>query len=378
VRIRTVSNTKEIAELTHRIPRQTLRRWAAFSGDQRYLAESNLDGVRVWHLAAASEKKVLAGHTEAIPTIDFHPSGKQFATGSKDRKVAYWDLATGQQAHGFPCDGDVQSVRFRGDGSLFAVAHWGGENRDVLVFDARTRALVARAKHSLGHINRITFAGPDHLAASGHTGIVIWDLRGRDIDGRGTPADIHPLKSQEGLQCRDIAASTDGSTLVWSDKPADREGIHVWRWQSGDAPFRLAAPPMLQGWHGLAISPNGKEIIFVANSGRAEIWNLETQTLVAPIGAEGEFQSPHIALTGDGRLLAGLRQSNAVSVWDLDTNRLLFAFPPERAAIWSLAWSPDASHLVVGLNDGGLLVWDVNAVNRRLTQLGLGATAIAD
>ena len=306
IRMWTVSNRMEIAKVTHRIPRATLRRWLLFSDDQRYLAASTLDGIRVWHLTAATEKQLLAGHTEAIPTIDFHPAGTQFATGSKDDTVTVWNAITGQKVFSIPCDGDVQSVRFNGDGHLLAVAHWGGINRDVLVFDVKTR-LVARAKHQLKDINRITFVGHQHLAASGHTGIVLWELPTVGANSAGQPAELQPLKSGEGLKCRDIAASPDGSVLAWTDKPADRDLIQFWNWQSGDPPILLAAPPMLQGWHGLAFSPSGKEILFVANTGRAEQWNLETQTLVSSWGSEGEFESPHIALSQDGRWFAGLR-----------------------------------------------------------------------
>jgi hypothetical protein len=43
----------------------------------------------------------------------------------------------------------------------------------------------------------------------------------------------------------------------------------------------------------------------------------------------------------------------------------------ERSPIWSLAWSPDARRLAVGLSDGGLVVWDLHQVEEQLAKHGL-------
>jgi WD40 repeat protein len=76
-------------------------------------------------------------------------------------------------------------------------------------------------------------------------------------------------------------------------------------------------------------------------------------------------------LSSDAKWLAGLATQEKVSVWNTETRVEAYAFRPERAAIWSLAWSPDATKLAVGLSDGGLVVWDLASVEQQLAQLGL-------
>jgi WD40 repeat protein len=179
------------------------------------------------------------------------------------------------------------------------------------------------------------------------------------------------VRTFAGATCRDIAASRDGTLLAWCDQPAESPRIRIARWQDESAePRLLDAPPMLQGWHGLAFSPDGKNLIFVSESGQGVNWNIAGDRMDRAIGDDGRFQAPHIALSPDGRWLAGLHEQNAVSIWDAGTGDRLFAFRPERAAIWSLAWSTDSSGVLLGLNDGGLISWDLAAVHETLASFG--------
>ena len=40
--------------------------------------------------------KIIAGHTGWVRCIDVDPSNKFFVTGSNDRVIKFWDLATGK------------------------------------------------------------------------------------------------------------------------------------------------------------------------------------------------------------------------------------------------------------------------------------------
>ena len=41
-------------------------------------------------------KRVIAGHQGWVRCIDFDPTNQWFATGSNDRTIKFWDLASGQ------------------------------------------------------------------------------------------------------------------------------------------------------------------------------------------------------------------------------------------------------------------------------------------
>ncbi len=66
-----------------------------------------------------------------------------------------------------------------------------------------------------------------------------------------------------------------------------------------------------------------------------------------------------------------------MSVYDLTTQRLLYALPEERGAVWWLAWSPDSRRLAVSRSNGNIAIWNLAEIERLLGELGLGHEARA-
>jgi tetratricopeptide (TPR) repeat protein len=62
---------------------------------------------------------------------------------------------------------------------------------------------------------------------------------------------------------------------------------------------------------------------------------------------------------------------------ELVSRREIFTLPPEGADVWSLAWAPDGSRLAVGLSDGLVAVWDLEAVRDRLVDFGFDSPSTA-
>lgn len=56
----------------------------------------------------------------------------------------------------------------------------------------------------------------------------------------------------------------------------------------------------------------------------------------------------------------------------IQTGTLLYTLPPFPASIWSLAWSPDGSKLVAGLDDGGVYLWNCASAETEIERLGVG------
>src|SRR5262249_43047959 len=60
-----------------------------------------------------------------------------------------------------------------------------------------------------------------------------------------------------------------------------------------------------------------------------------------------------------GRLLAGASLQNAVLVWDLDDQQLIFRLDGHLDKVTALAFSPDGNWLVTGGDDLTVRVWNV-------------------
>ena len=76
--------------------------------------------IQLWNIADRDKPiYTFIGHTDAITAMDFSINGKLLASGSSDKTVRLWDVATGQHLHTFIGHiGEVGAVTFLGDKSL--------------------------------------------------------------------------------------------------------------------------------------------------------------------------------------------------------------------------------------------------------------------
>ena len=77
----------------------------------------------------------------------------------------------------------------------------------------------------------------------------------------------------------------------------------------------------------------------------------------------------HLAPTENGSRRR--TQPDSVSVWHLPTKKHVFSLRPEAGSVWSLAWDPASEQLAVGQSDGGLAVWHLPKIQKKLAESGL-------
>jgi serine/threonine protein kinase/WD40 repeat protein len=340
-----------------------------FSRDGSSLAESNAASARIWSLVSAREKLVLLGHAGGVPCIAFSGDGELMASGSKDRQVRLWEPRSGQLVANIPAPGAVQAVAFSPDQRFLAVGYWESKDQGIQIFDVKTRKALVTMRHELGEVvdslAMFDREGEHFLAASGDSGLSLWRLRMGEA--APTPITLERVAHQDGQLSLNLAVSFDSHWITWVD---NRNTIRLWNVVES-RPCELHAPKMNQGWHGLAFDRADNNLVFISDKGMAEFWDVAHDSPAFRLGDIGHFKAPQIALSPDGKWLAGLVEPDFVEVWDTTQRKLAYSLRPERSSIWSLAWSPDNQRLAVGSVDGGLAIWNISVINEELKQMGL-------
>ena len=94
----------------------------SFSSNGKILASGTADKtVKLWDIATATIIATLEGHTLTVRSVSFSPDGKMLASGANDRTVKLWDVETGTNIA--TLEGHthfIWSVSFSPDGKMLA------------------------------------------------------------------------------------------------------------------------------------------------------------------------------------------------------------------------------------------------------------------
>lgn len=356
----------------------------AFSDDLDFFAVSNQDGVRVWHLSGVSGKQMLQGHNSSVASLHFSGDGR-LLSGSKDETVRIYDTKNGHLLSDFSIGSVVQSAKFSPDASKFVVGVWKGENPSIQIRDVGTGKLLVNCAHSLGNkVTRVAFIDDDHVAATFSKdvrggGIAVWALPSQNkTDNVGETYPKRQLATEAGQagRCFSVTVSSDRETLGFIDVSDSKREVRTWNWRNDDRSQGLstASPPPLQGWLGVAFVPNSQHVVYSSKSGQAQRWDTVKHEFVANVGDDNLVRSPFQAVSPDANWLAVMESPRQVAIMNLRNAKKEFSLNAERTELYALAWSADSQTLALGLNDGGVSLWRIGAIESELKNLGLRLT----
>jgi WD40 repeat protein len=386
VRLWDYVNNRDVAILQHvSEPRDYDHFFVVYSREHNALVAASRQVVRTWNLTGSGEKLILAGHAKSIYGLAFSPDGKLLASGGNDQVVKIWDPKTGQLRKKLSEFRYVlKDVAFSADGRMLATADGSGT---IQIWDvASWQKLAAPTDPELGsHIWSIAFSPNGHYFAAGadrRGGVVLWSIQPGGMNQEaGGHLRMQPIaRPSNRTNVWSLAFSPDSELLAWVEAEAyhsTSNTLHLW--ELANARERTFPRVRLAGnIRGIAFHPDGKRLIFVADTGVAEIWDVTTgQKTFSFGGGESAERSGitslggEIVLSSDGAWLASSHAS-FVSVWDTLSGRLLLKLPEEQSSIVSLALSPKRDLLAVGSLDGGLVIWNLPKINAQLNAIGLG------
>jgi serine/threonine protein kinase len=243
------------------------------------------------------------GHTGEVVGLAVAPNGKQALSGSRDRTVRLWDIASGAEVRRFTAPEAIESVALSPDGSQ---ALFGTETGVVFYWDVANWKEVRRFK--------------------AHTSVI------RDVaffpDGK-----------------RAFSASIDQTCASWNLA----EGKEIKRVTDGDA----------QAFSGV-LFPDGKRAIVSYHDGNFRIWDMESGQMLNRVHAQNDW-AVAVALSADGKLAvtsSGDKEHGLMHVWDLENMNKILDLPGRGAKVEAVAFTRDGLRVLSGGFDNTLRLWN--------------------
>lgn len=288
------------------------------------------------------------GSTDEISALSWAPDGKRLA-GSTQGKAWIWDLGSGEYSQlSIPdiANHPIKALSWSPDGQYLAIGTNPVQVIDTISNQIRFTYPIYAFWPVVGNdyqavITALTWSHDSNLLAiaalrSGNGCVVqIRDIR-QDADKVANSYQSEP--SSTGISS--ISWSPDGHFLSW----ADGQTVQVWDTSViTDTPtpvFKQNIPHDTS----VAWSPSTPTLLAFINGSIAQVWNVETDTVVTQYMPAG---NGILSWSPDGYYLASANDKQ-IDLWNASTGAHLYTYTGHTSYVNSLAWSPDGKYLASG------------------------------
>jgi hypothetical protein len=295
--------------------------------------------------------KTLSGHTDFVRAVAFSPDGRTAVSGSTDKSIILWDLATGEKLRAFiGHTGFIQSLAFSADGKALLS---GSADSTVKLWDVPSgkeiRTFAEGSADTWVYSAAFTPDGKSILSGTSRGLLKLWDI--------ATGAELRVFKGHAGKYygVHAVAVSPDGKTAA---SGSEDQTVRLWDLKTG------ATIRTLAGFGGtvnaLAFSRDGQRLLAGASgSGESSpdvfLFHLASgKRLLALVSGGSETRAVAFLPDGKTAFSGGWR----LVLWDLENGAKVRSFPGHDGAVNALALSPDGGFLLSASDDETLRLWD--------------------
>jgi WD40 repeat protein len=277
----------------------------------------------------------LAGHQNAVTSIDFDSSGRTVVTGSSDGTARLWDALP---------EGTLRAIDNR---KMPVEAFWAGD-RVVSVAGNQMKILSTSGRV----LTRFQMTG-GLVSAAGKPGVAAVAQTTQDLNL------VHPHGQTsgaiEGISA--VAFEHDGTLLTGTP-----DGV-VSRWSTRGEGHMIGSPLLHHAGDVLAISAGGER--FLVRTPRLVDVYTDAGELVSTI----HTATPHAVLSPGGLGVATTRGTTA-QLWDASTGKLLHTLKGHTSLVTDAEYSPNGLELVTVSDDHTGRIWSVRSGHLRRVLVG--------
>ena len=276
----------------------------------------------------------LTRHTDKVTSIAFSPDRTMLVSGSDDRSIRLWDVATGTLLHTLKSPNlfYVEDMEFSPDGKTVAVLV-DLQDSNIYLFDVETGERV---------LNFTIFRLPPL--------------------GRRTP-DF--LSTEHTRSVNDLTFSPDGKSIITTGYD---DTVRFWDSQTGRH-LRV-----LRGHtdrvNDVVLSPDGTLLASFSNDDTIRLWNVESGMTIRTL--TGHTSGVHsAAFSPDGKTLASGSFDFTIRLWNVGSGMTMRTITGHKGAVSGVTFSSDGETLASRSTDGTTLVWDITSSEPINTMISL-------
>lgn len=324
--------------------RGSVRTVAVTADGGRAVSGSDDRTVKVWDLATGKCTYTLEGHASPVWSVAVTPDGGRAVSGSYDGRLGVWDLRTGQWEHTLEGHSAyISSVAVTPDGRR---ALSGSGDETLKVWDLATGKCVHTLERLYGPIwaVAVTADGRRAVSCSRGRGIMVWDFEaGKEVCTFERYWDSVWAVAVTPNGTRAVSATDTGTLRVWD--------VATLKWKKV-----LVGHEFLDG--SLAVTPDGGRAMLALGGETLTAWDLVTGNCVRTLKGH-TVGVTSVVLTADGRRAVSGSADQTLKVWDVVTGECSDPYEGHGARISSLVVTPDGRRAVSGSYDRTLKVWNI-------------------
>jgi WD40 repeat protein len=293
------------------------------------------------------------GHLDRITAVAMTPDARYGLSGSADNTLILWDLNTGTIVQRFVGHTNVvTSVAISPDG-LYSLS--GSVDTTLILWDLSTGELVRRFE---GHLDRVTSVAfsPDGLLALSGSGspfagasneniVILWDVQ------TGLP--VARFTGHSG-QVTSVAFNGGAPRLTAVSGSADTT-LRTWAVEPDMELLRLTADA---GITDVALSSDGAMILTATTQNTLVLWDLRAMSPIREFsGHEGRINA--VAISPDNAFALTASDDRTLMLWNLANGEAVRTFSGHTNQVRDVVFSPDGTLALSGSRDRNLILWDV-------------------